>query len=178
MSITFGHDPRIRDAFPALSAGALLLDDVETLQRPDRAIANLEATAAGRLEEHSESEFPEIQAWRRAFAQMGLKPTQYRCAAEALLRRVRIQGALPQLHPLVDLCNAASVATAVPVAVFDRHAITTDLVVRPASGGGLPDLRRRTRESRRRRDHLRRHSRVCPRPTLDQPTKRTLRDPA
>lgn len=66
---------------------------------------------------------------------MGLKPTQYRCAAEALLRRVRKQGALPRLHPLVDLCNAASVATAVPVAVFDRHAITTDLVVRPASGG-------------------------------------------
>jgi DNA/RNA-binding domain of Phe-tRNA-synthetase-like protein len=36
---------------------------------------------------------------------------------------------------MVDLCNAASVAAAVPVAVFDRHAITTELVVRPAAGG-------------------------------------------
>jgi DNA/RNA-binding domain of Phe-tRNA-synthetase-like protein len=28
-----------------------------------------------RLRRSSESELPEIQAWRRAFAQMGLKPT-------------------------------------------------------------------------------------------------------
>jgi DNA/RNA-binding domain of Phe-tRNA-synthetase-like protein len=37
---------------------------------------------------------------------MGLKPTQYRCAPEALLRRLRKEGTLPPLHPLVDLCNA------------------------------------------------------------------------
>lgn len=67
-----------------------------------------------------ESEFGQIQAWRRAFSQMGLKPTQYRCAAEALLRRLRKEHSLPRLHPLVDLCNAASAAYAIPVAVFDR----------------------------------------------------------
>jgi DNA/RNA-binding domain of Phe-tRNA-synthetase-like protein len=65
---------------------------------------------------------------------MGLKPTQYRCAAESLLRRLRTQGTLPQLHPLVDLCNAVSVAFAVPVAAFDISKITGDLEVRRAVG--------------------------------------------
>ena len=61
---------------------------------------------------------------------MGLKPTQYRCAAESLLRRLRTQGSLPRLHPLVDLCNAISVAYAIPVAVFDVSKLTGDLEVR------------------------------------------------
>jgi len=82
----------------------------------------------------AESELPEIQAWRRAFAAMGLKPTQYRCASESLLRRFRKEGSLPRLHPLVDLCNAVSLAFAIPVAVFDADAITGPLEVRYAAG--------------------------------------------
>ncbi len=82
----------------------------------------------------AESELPEIQAWRRAFAQMGLKPTQYRCASESLLRRFRKEGSLPRLHPLVDLCNAVSMAYAIPVAVLDLNAVSGPLEVRYATG--------------------------------------------
>jgi hypothetical protein len=38
--------------------------------------------APGRLAHSAEGELPEIRAWRRAFAKMGLKPTRYRCASE------------------------------------------------------------------------------------------------
>ena len=69
-----------------------------------------------------------------AYSTMGLKPTQYRCASEALLRRLRKDGSLPKLHPLIDLCNAASVAYAVPVAVFDLDHVKGDLCVRQANG--------------------------------------------
>lgn len=65
---------------------------------------------------------------------MGLKPTQYRCASESLLRRFRKEGTLPQLHPLVEVCNAISVAFAIPVAVFDVAKVTGDLEVRYADG--------------------------------------------
>jgi DNA/RNA-binding domain of Phe-tRNA-synthetase-like protein len=96
------------------------------------------AVARSRLAAVSaEGELPEIQAWRRAFATMGLKPTQYRCAAESLLRRFRKEGCLchdPRLHPLVDLCNAISLAYAIPVAVFDVDSITGPLEVRYATG--------------------------------------------
>jgi DNA/RNA-binding domain of Phe-tRNA-synthetase-like protein len=65
---------------------------------------------------------------------MGLKPTQYRCAAEALLRRFRKDGSLPRIHRLIDLCNAVSLAFATPVAVFDVSEVVGDLEVRYAAG--------------------------------------------
>jgi DNA/RNA-binding domain of Phe-tRNA-synthetase-like protein len=92
------------------------------------------AVAKERLAASPESELPEIQAWRRAFGKMGLKPTQYRCASEALLRRFRKEGSLPPLHPLVDLCNAVSLAFAIPVAVLDVSMITGGIEVRYATG--------------------------------------------
>lgn len=90
--------------------------------------------ARERLGRGPESELPEVSAWRRAYAQMGLKPTQYRSAAEALLRRFRREGDLPRMHPLVDLCNAVSLAFALPVAVFDLASVDTYLEVRHARG--------------------------------------------
>ncbi|WP_244465799.1 B3/B4 domain-containing protein [Devosia soli] len=77
---------------------------------------------------------PEIQAWRRVVSVMGLKPTQYRCASEALLRRLRKEGTLPSLHPLIDVCNAVSVGFAIPIAVFDIEKVDGGLSVRPAQG--------------------------------------------
>jgi DNA/RNA-binding domain of Phe-tRNA-synthetase-like protein len=127
----FEHAQEIWDDFPALVAGVVVADD---LTLDDGLAAELTGVAASRLAQAPESELPEIQAWRRAFAAMGLKPTQYRCAAEALLRRYRKEGSLPRIHPLIDLCNAASLAFAIPVAVFDRDRIVGDLRVRYADG--------------------------------------------
>ena len=75
-----------------------------------------------------------MQAWRRAFSRMGLKPTQYRSASEALLRRYRKEGSLAQIHPLVDICNAISLAFATPIAVFDLSKVVARLEVRYATG--------------------------------------------
>jgi DNA/RNA-binding domain of Phe-tRNA-synthetase-like protein len=97
-------------------------------------VAKFTAVAERRLARASEGELPEVQAWRRAFSKMGLKPTQYRCASESLLRRFRKEGALPRAHPLVELCNAVSLAYAVPVAVFDVSEIDGYLEVRYATG--------------------------------------------
>ena len=57
----------------------------------------------------------------------------YRCASEALLRRFRKDGSLPSIHPLVDWCNAVSLAYAIPVAVFDLDQVTGNLTVRHAT---------------------------------------------
>ncbi len=65
---------------------------------------------------------------------MKLKPTQYRSASESLLRRFRKEKSLPQLHPLVDVCNAISLAFAIPVAVFDVAEIAEYVEVRYAAG--------------------------------------------
>jgi DNA/RNA-binding domain of Phe-tRNA-synthetase-like protein len=130
----FQHSVAIWRDFPLLSAGAVVIQG----EIPDRDVTwqsrQFLNRADTRLQGSSESELPEIQAWRRAFAQMRLKPTQYRCASEALLRRYRKDKALPHIHPLVDLCNAVSMAYAIPIAVFDLDRVDGNLKVRYADG--------------------------------------------
>jgi len=132
----FRHSGEIWRDFPELVPGILFAEGLGGDAAPagPRTAAYAEI-ARSRLAGGSQTELPEIQAWRRAFSRMGLKPTQYRCAAESLLRRLRKEGSLPRLHPLVDLCNAISLAFAIPVAVFDVSRITGDLEVRYADGG-------------------------------------------
>ena len=130
----FSYSTYMQHTFPDRTTGILELDGIRSDVDAEAAVAELTGRALKRLEAETESAFPEIQAWRRAYSTMGLKPTQYRCASEALLRRLRKDGALPKLHPLIDLCNAASVAYAIPVAVFDLDHIVGDLMVRQASG--------------------------------------------
>jgi DNA/RNA-binding domain of Phe-tRNA-synthetase-like protein len=133
----FQHSAQLWRDFPALVPGVLYAEDIpavggaQTSPAADRFAAIAKSRLAGVA---TESELPEVQAWRRAFAQMGLKPTQYRCASESLLRRFRKEGSLPRLHPLVDLCNAISMAYAIPVAVLDLNAISGPLEVRYATG--------------------------------------------
>ena len=130
----FQHSGEIWRDFPELVPGIVFADGITHDVTASDRTARFTALARSRLAGGSESELPEIQAWRRAFTRMGLKPTQYRCASEALLRRFRKEGTLPQLHPLVDLCNAVSLAFAIPVAVFDVSKITGRLEVRYAVG--------------------------------------------
>lgn len=130
--VNFQHGSAIRRDYPQLVAGVLVVSGVTA--SAEVAVDSLLELARARLASTTESAFPEIQAWRRVFASMGLKPTQYRCAAESLLRRFRREGRLPRVHPLVDLCNAVSLAYAIPIAALDIAKVTGDLEVRYATG--------------------------------------------
>lgn len=130
----FGYAKQIKADFPELAVAALLVSGITPDMSIADRIAGFTATATERLGSGTESDLPEIQAWRRTFARMGLKPTQYRCASEALLRRFRKEGALPGIHPLVDFCNAISLAFAIPVAVIDMDKMSGRLEVRRAKG--------------------------------------------
>ena len=137
----FKHAKDLRDDFPDLVAGVLAVTGVTPGADVARHIAGYTATATARLAGGPLAEFPEIQAWRRAFTRMGIKPTQYRCASEALLRRLSKtadgspkEGSLSPIHPLVDLCNAVSMAYGIPVAALDLARVDGDLEVRYADG--------------------------------------------
>lgn len=134
MPFQFHYNPSIRTRFPQLRTGALLIDGVSAAADAGVVISGLTAIADQRLATGSESTFAEIQAWRQTFVAMGLKPTQYRCASESLLRRYRKERQLPSLHPLIDLCNATSLAFAIPIAAFDPERIAQPLTVRFAQG--------------------------------------------
>jgi DNA/RNA-binding domain of Phe-tRNA-synthetase-like protein len=130
----FGHSGEVWRDYPELAVGVVVGAGITPGVSVDARIGEFTSRAAARLASGSEAELPEIQAWRRAFARMGLKPTQYRCASESLLRRYRKEGVLPRIHPLVDLCNAVSLAFAIPVAVLDVSRISGFLEVRYADG--------------------------------------------
>lgn len=134
----FQHSDQIWADFPELAAGALAATDItsgdEAAERVTERVKQFYARADDLLAGASEAELAQIRAWRTAFARMGLKPTQYRCAAESLLRRYRKEGTLPAVHPLVNLCNAMSLAYAVPIAVLDTDRINGPLTVRYADG--------------------------------------------
>jgi DNA/RNA-binding domain of Phe-tRNA-synthetase-like protein len=130
----FQHSTDIWRDFPELVPGALVADGITADADAEARIAPFTAIAEARLASSSEGELAEIQAWRRAFSRMGLKPTQYRCASESLLRRFRKEKSLPRIHPLIDICNAISLAFATPIAVFDTAHIAGNLEVRYATG--------------------------------------------
>ena len=108
----FHHSRDIWRDFPELVPGVLFAEGISSDARSGSRVAPFNATAEARLARAPEGELPEIQAWRRAFSRMGLKPTQYRCASESLLRSFRKEKSLPQIHPLIDVCNALSRAFA------------------------------------------------------------------
>jgi DNA/RNA-binding domain of Phe-tRNA-synthetase-like protein len=130
----FKHSSEIWREFPELVPGVVFADGIHPDVTVGPRIARFNARAEERLAAAPEGEQPEIQAWRRAFSRMGLKPTQYRCASESLLRRFRKEKALPTIHPLIDLCNSISIAFAIPVAVFDVSRVAGYLEVRHATG--------------------------------------------
>src|SRR5262249_41521989 len=135
----FQHSRQIWTDFPELAAGVLVATGISAEDEPRARVAGrvkrFYASADDLLAGASEADLPQIRAWRAPFARLGLKPTQYRCAAESLLRRYRKEGTLPEVHPLVDLCNAMSLAYAIPIAVLDTDQISSPLTVRYADGG-------------------------------------------
>ncbi|MGI9331570.1 MAG: B3/B4 domain-containing protein [Gammaproteobacteria bacterium] len=136
----FAYHDAITERYPTIRAGVIhatglangpgtpaLLDAYRAEQQ--RVLERLNAIAI--------ADSPSIAAWRRAFKGFGVKPTQYRVAAEALLRRLQKHGNIPSINALVDIGNLVSIRYALPVAVFDQAAIAGFITVRFATGDEL-----------------------------------------
>lgn len=80
------------------------------------------------------SELSSLAAWRAAFRAFGVDPTQYRSAAESLLRRLTKQGDIPNINTLVDIGNLVSIRYGLPVAVLDTAQIVGGITVHFAAG--------------------------------------------
>lgn len=122
--------------YPMIQAGLLFATDLRNgLTAPDLLARYQQEQVAvrGRLPE-SLSDLPALAAWRAAFRRFGVNPTQVRCAAEALLRRLAKAGDIPSINTLVDMGNLVSIRYALPVAVFDWRAVTEPVTVHFATG--------------------------------------------
>jgi len=134
---SFRYDQLVCERFPTVVGGVIHATGVTndpTSGPLAEAFAAEQAAVRARIGDTPLSEIPSLAAWRRVFRGFGVDPTQYRSAAEALLRRLTKQGELPSIGTLVDLANLVSIRYALPVAVFDLRTITGALTVRIARG--------------------------------------------
>jgi DNA/RNA-binding domain of Phe-tRNA-synthetase-like protein len=133
----FQYHPDIFAKYPNVVGGVILTAGLTNGPSPNALVAAFheeqQATLA-RIGETPLSEIPSLAAWRSAFRSFGVEPTQYRSAAEALLRRLTKKGDIPTINTLVDLGNLVSIRYALPVAVIDTRAIHGAITVHFADG--------------------------------------------
>jgi len=106
----FQSDPALLPDYPTSQTGVLFTTDLRsgpTLPAVQEQYQAEQAVVKGRLPA-SLSEVPSLAAWRTAFRRFGVNPTQYRCVAEALLRRLSKAGDIPSINALADICSFLS----------------------------------------------------------------------
>jgi DNA/RNA-binding domain of Phe-tRNA-synthetase-like protein len=133
----FLYSDELLDRFPDVRGGVIHATALANGPSPpdlkDRYLAE-QATVKQEIGDTPLSEIPSLAAWRRAFTGFGVKPTQYRNAAESLLRRLTKRGDIPTINLLVDMANLISIKHRVPIAVFDQRNVSGETTVRFATG--------------------------------------------
>jgi DNA/RNA-binding domain of Phe-tRNA-synthetase-like protein len=129
---TFRYSDAVLARYPSVVGGVLLASGLTNGPAPDalrEAYAAEQRAALRRISDTPLSQIPSLSAWRSVFRSFGVDPTQYRSAAEALLRRLTKKGDVPSISTLVDIGNLVSIRYALPVALFDTRALAGPLTV-------------------------------------------------
>lgn len=133
----FQYSEKIIQNYPNLVGGVIVADNLSfpsMSQALSTAYADEQKVVKARIGDQPLSELLSLAAWRKAFSAFGVSPTQYRNAAESLLRRLTKKGDLPSINTLVDIGNLISIRYALPVAVFDTKQIALPITVQYATG--------------------------------------------
>jgi lysyl-tRNA synthetase class 2 len=133
----FGYHADLLARFPTIVAGAafaLRIDNESEETATEGLLRVQEQVVKAQFGSVPLSSHPHISSWRAAYSRFGVKPTQYRCAVEALLRHVVKGGTVPHINKVVDLCNYVSMKHILPVAAYDLDHILGPVEVRFAIG--------------------------------------------
>lgn len=130
----------------ALTLGWLEADGVRAEALPadfarerDEVLAKMRTRFEGR----QATDIPGVAENRSMFHRLGVDPTKTRPSSEALLRRVLKGQGLPSIHPIVDVCNLASVEYQLPIGLYDRKEIRGPVFARLGrKGEGYDGIRK------------------------------------
>lgn len=135
--VTFRYHPDIIARYPTTTGGVIISEHLNNSSTPP-ALQQLyqaeQQTVLDCIGHTPLSQIASLAAWRNAFRGFGVDPTQYRSAAEALLRRLTKKGDIPSINTLVDIGNLVSIRYALPVAVFDTRTLQGPVTVHFADG--------------------------------------------
>jgi DNA/RNA-binding domain of Phe-tRNA-synthetase-like protein len=133
----FQYNTAILKRYPTVVGGVILARDMTCGPTPNDLQAAFVAEQQATLQRIGDtplSQISSLAAWRSVFRNFGVDPTQYRNAAEALLRRLTKKGDIPGINLLVDLGNLVSIRYTLPVAVFDTSSLHGAITVHFADG--------------------------------------------
>lgn len=134
---TFQYHPDILACYPDVVGGVILaqgLTNGPTRSNLQAAFQTEQQAVLRRIGSTPLSQIASLAAWRSAMRAFGVEPTQYRSAAEALLRRLTKKGDIPSINTLVDIGNLVSIRYSLPVAVFDTRFLHGAVTVHFADG--------------------------------------------
>src|SRR5215469_6917873 len=133
----FRYHADILARYPGVAGGVILARGMINGPTPEDLQAAFQAEQQATLQRIGNTPLSQVEslaAWRSAFRSFDVDPTQYRSAAEALLRRLTKKGDIPSIDLLVDLGNLVSIRYALPVAVFDTLTLQGSITVHFADG--------------------------------------------
>jgi len=136
-SIAYSIAQEVFDQFPEYVRGVVLAVGVNNQESPDELKQLLRAEEQSlrqRLNIDALVEHECIAAWREAYRQLGIKPSEYRSSIEAMARRVLRGGELPSINALVDIGNVLSLRHLMPAGGHALDQVQTDICLRPANG--------------------------------------------
>lgn len=123
--------------FPGYVRGVVIAQEVHNGDSPPELVAMLREAEASLRQKTSLEQIaahPNIAAWREAFRQMGVKPSEFRSSIEALGRRALREQELPSINALVDIGNVLSLRHLAPAGGHAIDVLTGDIALRPATG--------------------------------------------
>lgn len=129
--------PPIFETFPDYHVSIIYASGLENGSSDDWSAGLLRVAEGGAREAFGDAKaasHPHIAAWRETFSRFGAKPSKYPCSVEALLGRVLKGQELPAINRVVDLYNAVSIRHLLPVGGEDLDRLTSDSVLRFATG--------------------------------------------
>lgn len=134
--------PELQSSFPGLRVIELKMEGL-AVKSVDSALESFKREVQEKVRRRTASlevvkDQPIFRAYRDFFWRVGIDPTKFRPAGEALTRRILGGRDLPRLNTLVDAYNLASVETSIAIAAFDTETVNEDtLVMRRAVRGEL-----------------------------------------
>lgn len=130
-------DTKLQDKCPRVAL-ACVTADVETRATPKALEQELRACEEKLLrlpEPKAVLESPAILATRTGYKALGKDPARYRGSAEALIRRVIAGKGLPRINNVVDVINAVSVESRLPIGLYDLAHVRGEIVFRAGRAG-------------------------------------------
>lgn len=137
MTIHYSIDPQIFDLFPGYCRGVVIARGIDNTGASPEILDLLRAAEAEPVEGltiETIASHPRISAWREAYRSTGIKPSEFRPAVEALMRRVLRGDPLPSINKIVDLGNLISIKRLLPAGAHAIDVLRRDISLRRATG--------------------------------------------